>query len=107
GLKSASFSQARSLSLVSRNAGRVVGRRWTVDSIRRGWLCEVLDSADCKDLLDGDWQPLSTERHGTLVVWDQIDRIRAERGGIDPTINRIFRTLPIHLGMVFHRFLAD
>jgi hypothetical protein len=107
GLKSASFSQARSLSLVSRNAGRVVGRRWTVDSIRNGWLCEVLDARDCKKLLDGDWEPAFNTEHGTLVVWDQIDRIRAERGSIDPTINRIFRTLPIHLGMVFHRFLAD
>ena len=107
GLKSASFSQARSLTVVSRKSDRVVGRRWTVESIRQGWLLEILDTKASEQLLDQNWGSVVSKPHGTLVVWDQVDRIRPEGGSIDSTLNRIFRTLPLHLGMIFHRFLAD
>jgi hypothetical protein len=107
GLKSASFSQARSLAVISRSGADVVGRRWTVDSIRRGWFCELLGTGSCTALLDQDWAPVSTAAAGTLIIWDQIDHIRTGRAGIDATLNRIFRTVPAHLGMVFHRLIES
>lgn len=107
GLKAASFSQCRNLSVVSRVANIAAGRRWTADSVRQGWLCEELDAVGCQAVLKRDWRPVIIRSHGTAVIWSDIDKIRTEQSGIDAVVNRIFRTVPVHLGMVFHRFLAS
>lgn len=106
GLKSASFSQCRSLSVLSRSAGRTTGRRWTVESIRDGWLCDHLDPKSCGRILDQSWSPLVIGKHGTVILWDEIDRIKTDQGGTDAALNRIFKSVPLHLGMVFHRFIG-
>lgn len=105
GLKSASFSQCRDLSVISMQSAHASGRRWTVESIRRGWLCEELDPRQSRRLLGADWSPVGIGSHGTLVVWENLDRIRTGSDGVDAVLNRIFRVAPVHLGMVFHRFL--
>lgn len=105
GLKSASFSQCRSLSVVSRAAGKTVGRRWTVESIKAGWLCDQLDAKACDRLLNESWSPVVIGKHGTVVLWDEIDRIKTDQGGTDAALNKIFKIVPLHLGMVFHRFI--
>ncbi len=43
GMKSASLSQCRSLTVLSRTGGPVAGCRWSVESIKADWSCEVLD----------------------------------------------------------------
>lgn len=106
GLKSASFSQCRSLSVISRSAGRTAGRRWTVESIRDGWLCDELDSKACDRILNDSWGPVVIAKHGTVIVWDEIDRIKTDQGGTDAALNKIFKSVPLHLGMVFHRFIG-
>src|SRR6266478_4062245 len=94
GLKAASFSQCRSLSVVSRAVGRSAGRRWTADSVRQGWLCQELDPVGCRKVLDAHWRPVVIRTHGTAVIWSDIDKIRTEQSGIDAALNRIFRTTP-------------
>jgi hypothetical protein len=108
GLKSASLSQAQAVSVVTRNTGGWVGgRRWTMELIQRGWICELLDTADCAGLLDLDWGGVSTAGSGTLIVWDELDRLRLGRTGVDTALRGFMRRLPVELGIVFHRFLAD
>ena len=107
GLKSASFSQCESVSVITREgAGDVGGRRWTIELIERGWICERLDTDDCAALLDSDWSPVNAARHGTLIVWDHLDRLRLGRTGVDAALSTYMRRLPVDLGIVFHRFIA-
>ena len=110
GLKTASISQARSLTVATRIAGR------TGTSVKR-WDLDHLASA-------GDWQllnvpieavlhgvdPLSQSGHGTLVVWENLDRLVGDAGSDDARAQRQFleslRAVEEHIAMVFHRFMV-
>jgi Histidine kinase-, DNA gyrase B-, and HSP90-like ATPase/Restriction endonuclease EcoRII, N-terminal len=107
GMKSASLSQCRSLSVVSQRAGKVSGRRWTEAAIRSSWFCDVLDPKSCKDLVQRDWSPVDLKKSGTLVIWEGLDRLRADRDGVETVLDRLFRSLRNHLGLTFHRFMVD
>ena len=43
GLKSASFSQSKTLTVISRRNSSVVASRWSVEAIGNDWRCEILD----------------------------------------------------------------
>ncbi|MBW0145775.1 ATP-binding protein [Sphingomicrobium clamense] len=107
GLKTASFSQARSLTVASRKDGATHVRRWDLDYL-----------ADAK----GEWRLLTTADdsaaqhiaeldeldHGTMVLWQKLDRVRprgSESAGARPTAI-IMEQIERHLGMVFQRYLA-
>lgn len=106
GLKSASFSQCRKLSVVTRHKGHTSARRWTIESIRKGWNCERLDLSAAQKLMNARWNSLNLREQGTLVIWDDLDHLQISKQGIESTINNYFRSLPVHLGLRFHRFLS-
>lgn len=106
GMKSASFSQCRHLSVVTMNGGNAAGRRWTVEGIREGWKCERLNKQDAKKALALDWGPLTVKAHGTAVIWDELDRLNVT-GPLDASLNRLFKQLRLALGIVYHRFLES
>lgn len=105
GLKSASFSQCRSLTILSRQEGQTSCARWDLDRVakRNDWTLELIDTPELvtgHDLLGAT---------GTIVVWEKLDRLS---GGY--THDRLKRTEHInselsraehHLRLVFHRFL--
>lgn len=112
GLKAASFSQARCLTVASRSAGSsVTVLRWDQDHIERTGRWEVvepaLDAAEREVLL----APLA-ERAGTVVLWTRLRPLKAaeRRGrraeGADTAYERAIGDLVLHVGMVFHRFLS-
>lgn len=107
GLKLASLSHARALAVCSRRAGRAAGRRWTVEGVEQGWKCERLAMEEVDALLDSAWSELDLSRQGTLVVWDEIDRLPTSTRGLRETLRQLHRRLQLHLGMCFHRFLQS
>jgi hypothetical protein len=107
GLKTASFSQCQTVSVLTSRDGLVSGRRWNVEMIKRGWLCERLDAAACRSMLGEDWHPVSTAKSGTLIAWDRLDRLDIGKQGVDAALGRFMRRLPIELGLVFHRYLSS
>lgn len=104
GLKTASLSQCRRLTVVSRKEGATSTLAWDVDAVIAGgrWDAQVPDplppSAQLDELQGGD--------SGTLVQWDRMDAI----GGLSGLDRDAFflrvRDIGAHLGMVFHRFLG-
>lgn len=107
GMKIASFSQCKALTVLSRtHSGNVVARRWSLHNIAKGWLCENLDPAVPREILDESWGPVSLRKHGTLVIWDDLRRTGNPRDPVAKTIDRLERELGDHLGMVYHRFLS-
>lgn len=105
GLKSASLSQARSVTVLSRQEGVAVGRRWTHQSIADGWMCEILSPAQCKIALDMDLGPIANSSSGTLVVWEQLEHLRAARNSVRKVVDRARRSVRVELGIKFHRLL--
>jgi hypothetical protein len=109
GLKTASFSQARELTVITRpkGAGEVNVRRWDLDLVGS----------------TGQWRLLRTEapqaaryvdairnNGGTAVVWTKCDRLVGDVAkDPDRATDRFFKTaaqVEAHLGMTFHRFLV-
>lgn len=99
GLKTASFSQCRNLTLVSKKDGRLSARQWDLDLLAEGndWFLLTPGAEELKSLpLFENLRSLET---GTLVVWRQVDRYDGES-----FITEIGK-LKKHLSLVFHRFL--
>ena len=106
GLKTASFSQCRRLTVASRRDGQTNVLRWDLDVL-------LADTSGRWSLLEGA-HPGSESRlgllegqpSGTAVLWECPDRIVAashnEQEFLD-VMDRIER----HLGMVFHRFIES
>jgi hypothetical protein len=110
GLKTASLSQARRLTVASRSSmrGPIRIRRWDLDHVARvdSWDVQTLRARDCSTVLT---DPLSG-RIGTVVLWERLDRIVGARtpGGSAATrrLEAAADGIAEHLAMVFHRFLA-
>lgn len=110
GLKTASLSQCRRLTVATRSTtrGRVRIRRWDLDRVAEEdtWVLERPLIADCRrDLVE----PLS-DRIGTVVLWEQLDRVLGERRLSEDAIHRRLDSaseeIAGHLSMAFHRFLS-
>ncbi len=102
GMKTASFSQCRRLTVISKTAGKAHGFAWDLDEVvkQNSWLVdEVMDFDDIQgiDLLQDS---------GTLVLWEKLDRLSGNLGGGKPNIDRIIDEAADHLSLVFHRYLA-
>jgi hypothetical protein len=105
GMKLASLSHAQKMSVFSRRKGASVGRQWTMEGISTGWWCERIQSNTASDMLDKTWGRLDISGSGTLVIWEDIDRLPSHRSGLRYTLSAIERRLKLHLGLCFHRFI--
>ncbi len=107
GLKLASLSHAQTLNVYS-NCGSVSnGRRWTLEGIRRGWVCERIRAGIVNELLVRRWGPIDLTAGGTLVVWEDLDKLPSHRRGLKYTLTNLETRLRLHLGLCFHRFLEE
>ena len=106
GLKTASFSQCRSLTVVSAKDGVLSGAEWNLDVIDRedDWILHILDEDDIQRVPYAD----RVGRHGTAVVWRELDRLLEDETGNrrDEIVNEKLDVLEKHLALVFHRFLS-
>lgn len=107
GLKTASFSQCQSVSVLSKQNAKVRGRRWTLTRMQDDWRCEILDPVESARLFDADWGDLALDQHGTAVVWDDLDALSAGTNDVEKLVRKITKRLPIELGLCFHRFIAS
>jgi hypothetical protein len=107
GLKLATFSHAQSLTIHTVKDGQACGRRLTVEGIKQGGLCDILSQAESRRVLSDAAKPVRIAGHGTIVRWDQIDRITFESSNLEKLIKKLRTTLEVHLGMCFHRHLTS
>jgi hypothetical protein len=105
GLKTASFSQCRRLTVASRKEGRKNCLRWDLDRLAAceddGWHLFEGPEEGSECLL----APLSAHEQGTLVLWEKLDRVVTSGSGKQDFLDLVDR-VEHHLAMVFHRFLS-
>ena len=107
GLKLASFSHARTLTVATRKGTRVSGRRWTLDGIKNDWSCHQISNKDAQRLHGAPWSPIEPDNSGTAVIWESIDKLPLSDSGLRHTLRHLHRRLDLHLGLHFHRFLES
>jgi len=106
GLKTASFSQCRRLTVISKKAGECSAAEWNLAHVEEkdDWYLEILDSEEIHT------QPFVelVGNTGTLVIWRDLDRLfEGEVGHTrDEIVNEKLIAVERHLSLVFHRFLA-
>jgi hypothetical protein len=106
GLKTASLSQCRCLTVASLKGSTVSARRWDLDHIaaRREWKLLQLRGSQIEKL--PLFRELMGQGQGTLVVWQNFDRLTADGTPIDRALGSRVDLAREHLALVFHRFLA-
>jgi len=106
GLKTASLSQCRRLTVASKRAGVVTVLRWDLDHVVRTAAWEVIevDQLEAGTLLG--WNLLEESAHGTLVVWDDLDLFSMTEGSEQHDFDGAMMRVRAHCELVFHRFVA-
>lgn len=108
GLKAASFSQAQSLTVLTRAAGRpAAGRRWLHGKDRAGFHCDLVPADFAEAELGRAW-PFNTSPSGTVIRWDRVGGFPAtdDPHQVTTFLSRAIDHLRGHLGLMFHRILA-
>ncbi len=108
GLKTASFSQCRRLTVRTKgDLGPGATRRWDLDYVNETREWRLLK--DAADHSVEHLSPLDSQASGTIVLWETVDRIVEGASLDDERAHRRFLDLAEvveqHLAMVFHRFL--
>ena len=106
GLKTASFSQCRRLTVVSARNGMLSGAEWNLDLIDKkdDWILIVLDDDEIAALPFID----RMRNNGTMVIWRSLDRLFEDEVGKrrDEVVYEKLDAVDKHLALVFHRFLS-
>lgn len=106
GLKTASFSQARRLTVASRRkGGSIVCLRWDLNLLdqpesRAPWPLFEGPAPGSEALLS----PLEIMEQGTIVLWEDLDRVVTE-GFTSTDMIELIDAVEAHLAMTFHRLL--
>lgn len=106
GLKMASIAQATNVHVVSNKNGKTSGRVWSDKGLKQGFFCEVLSPDEMSSIMELSTVP-SEQGHGTWVLWEYLHRYTSEFEKPGELCTRIMKGLLQHLGMHFHRFLAE
>lgn len=104
GLKTASFSQCRRVTVVTRRDGKTVAATWDLEFVAQedDWLIQLPN-----DPLSVRWAD-RIGSSGTLVLWENLDRL-VEHDGTRQGLTHFARRMDEareHLELVFHRFLS-
>ena len=106
GLKTASFSQCRRLTVASVKDGASSCLRWDLDALANqasgDWLLFEGPASGSEKLLE----PVTWISSGTLVLWETLDRI-VTNGFVADDFNDLIDRVESHFAMVFHRFLES
>ena len=110
GLKTASTSFCRKLSLVSRGNDSVIRKvQWDLDYVaQKGWKLKQLEISDDELEL---FEQTAGEGTGTLVVWENNDRFflrdYTKKSAAQNALDRKLEKLSFHLSAVYQRFLDE
>lgn len=106
GLKTASFSQCRRLSVITSKDSVRSAIEWDLDLVDKEdkWVVCILDEGEISELPYID----RLEDNGTIVIWRSLDRVFEGESGNkrDEIVHEKLDVLEKHLALVFHRFLS-
>jgi len=99
GLKTASFSQCKKLTVISKKNNQISIKQWDLDYIEKEneWFLITPKIESYKNNIF--YKELQNLDSGTLVIWENIDRYQKNR------FSSKIEKLSKHLSLVFHRFL--
>jgi len=106
GLKTASFSQCRKVTVVTISNEVLSARQWDLDLVREKnkWVLKTPSPAELEDL--PGMSMLGAK--GTMVLWQSLDRLDlgSDLGRVHQVMNERVASICEHVSLVFHRFIS-
>ncbi len=106
GLKAASLSQCKKLTVVSKQENSVSGFSWDYDYIleHKDWLVIELSDEEVRKV--PSVESLLEQKSGTLVVWENFDVIeKSSNGQVYSALCDYKDKIIKHLALIFHRYI--
>lgn len=101
GLKTASFSQARCLTVVSKKDNVFTAASWDLDDVKN-WQMTVFSDSEAKGLASQRFP----NGNGTEIIWTKLNRL-LEDGNLDfQVFNGMMDEAEKELSLVFHRYMS-
>lgn len=106
GLKMASFSQCRKLTVVSIKDGEYSGAVWDLDVVKKknAWIVQILNDEEIRNT--HRFSELGILSSGTLVIWEKFDKLE-QYADFKFNFDESLEKTENHLSLVFHRFLQE
>ncbi len=107
GLKSASLSQCRKLTVISKKNGCINGYRWDLDYIvkKGNWILQELEVGDIEAVFESTG--LNIENNGTIVLWENFDRIEHTAPDFDNYLKELLVKAVDHFSLIYHRLIGS
>jgi hypothetical protein len=108
GLKTASFSQCKRLTCITKKEGYVTIKRcWDIDFINNENEWQLLDFVSDVSFLKN----IENQKSGTLILWEKLDRIVGNSNVSNVSVKNAFYqemdNVKHHVSMVFHKFIES
>lgn len=105
GLKTASLSQCKRLTVVSKKNNKLSAYCWDLDHVLKvdNWELLELEETELCDLPQINKLKCMTE--GTIVIWDKLDKIFAGEEDEEKALLVKIKEVEEHLALTFHRYL--
>lgn len=105
GMKSASLSQCRKLTVVSKKNNKLSCYSWDLDYIneKKNWVLIEYDENEINKL--PNIEKLKKIEHGTYILLQNFDRVSASTQNLASTLNSYMSETIDHLALIFHRFI--
>lgn len=105
GLKSASLSQCRKLTVASKKNGHISAYVWDLDVVeqKKDWYIIECTENQIKEINGITW--LEINEHGTIVVWENFDLLEKSTGSVYSALTKYQESVDNYLSLIFHRFL--
>lgn len=107
GLKMASLSQCRTLTVISKKNNKTCAVRWDLDHIIQAndWSLIVFEKDEIKKIKYAD--KLADYDSGTLIIWENFDRLQQSSISIEKTFDEKIEVAREHISLAFHRFMSE
>lgn len=106
GMKTASLSQCRVLTVISKKDGMLCGAQWNLSHVKKAksWSLILLDADELRKF--PGYEKLDSSNSGTLVIWQDLDKFAIGENDIAEAFTRKMSLIREHLSLVFHRYLS-
>jgi len=107
GLKMASLSQCRKVTVMTKKDGVACAACWDLDHIiqQKNWSLQFYSEEELEDM--PGYLYLKLKDSGTVVTWERFDRLKQGAAQITKAFDEKIELTRKHISLVFHRFLND
>ena len=107
GMKMASLSQCRKVTVMSKREGNIAAACWDMDYIIQTgeWSLKTYVEEELERL--PGYEFLRSCENGTAVLWQNFDRLQQTSSNVSQSFDERIEQTREHVSLVFHRFLND